>query len=103
VKHRTMATSTASRAAVETAYLEASRAASRSSLMGALGFGVALLMSFTLARQGTMFSTGYGLELILAAGGTAGGIVFTVLALRASRMAKECQRRLREFGRPNRR
>jgi hypothetical protein len=32
-----------------------------------------------------------------------GGIVFTVLALRASRMAKECQRRLRGMGQPKRR
>lgn len=98
-----MASSSASRATVEKAYVEASRAASRASVMGALGFGVALIMSFTLARQGSPFATGYGLELILAAGGTAGGSVFTVLALRASRMAKECERRLRELGRPNRR
>jgi hypothetical protein len=26
--------------------------------MGALGFGVALLMSFTLARQGSLFAAG---------------------------------------------
>jgi hypothetical protein len=71
--------------------------------MGALGFGVALLMIVTLARQGGLFAAGYGLELTLAAGGTAGGVVFTVLALRASRMAKECERRLCELGRAHRR
>lgn len=103
MSHRTMASSTTSRATVEKAYVEASRAASRASLMGALGFGVALLMGFTLARGGSLFAAGYGLELMLAAGGTAGGIVFTVLALRASRMAEECRRRLSERGQPKRR
>jgi mannose/fructose/N-acetylgalactosamine-specific phosphotransferase system component IIC len=98
-----MATSDASRAEVEKAYAEASRAASRSSLMGALGFGVALVMGITLAREGSPFAAGFGLELILAVGGMGGGIVFTVLALRASRMAKECQRRLREMRKPKRR
>ena len=98
-----MATSDASRAEVEKAYAEASRAASRSSLMGALGFGVALVMGVTLAREGSLFAAGFGLELILAVGGMGGGIVFTVLALRASQMAKECQRRLRGMRQPKRR
>jgi hypothetical protein len=90
-----MAKSNPSRMAVEQAYADASRAASRSSLMGALGFGLALVMGVTLANEGSFFAAGYGLELILLAGGIGGGIVFTVLALRAARMAKECQRRLR--------
>ena len=98
-----MATSDASRAEVEKAYAEASRAASRSSLMGALGFGVALVMGVTLAREGSLFAAGYGLEMFLAVGGMGGGIVFTVLALRASRMAKECQGRLRGMRQPKRR
>jgi hypothetical protein len=85
-----------SRAAVQRAYAESSRAASRLSLMGALGFGLAMVMGGTLAREGSLFTAGHGLELILVAGGFGGGVVFTVLALRAARMAKECRRRLRE-------
>ena len=91
-----MATSKPSRAAVEQAYAEASRAASRMSLMGALGFGLALIIGVTAGREDGLFAAGYGLEMILVAGGIGGGIVFTVLALRASRIAKECRRRLGE-------
>jgi hypothetical protein len=98
-----MAKSDVSRQAVEKAYTESSRAASRSSLMGALGFGLALVIGVPLVREGSLFTVGYGLELILVAGGIGGGIVFTVLALRASRMAKECRRRLREMRPPRRR
>jgi hypothetical protein len=83
------------RAAVEQAYAEASRAASRMSLLGALGFGLALVIVATAAREGGPFAAGFGLETILVAGGIGGGIVFTALALRASRIAKECRRRLR--------
>jgi hypothetical protein len=91
-----VAESNPSRAEVEQAYAEATRAASRSSLMGALGFGLALVVGLTFAGDGSLFAAGYGLEMILVAGGIGGGIVFTVLALRASRMARECQRRLRK-------
>jgi hypothetical protein len=98
-----MAKSNTSRAEVEQAYAEASRAASRLSLMGALGFGLALVLGIPLVREGSLFAAGYGLELILVVGGVGGGIVFTVLALRASRMAKECQRRLYEMRQPKRR
>jgi hypothetical protein len=92
-----MAKSNASRMAVEKAYVEASRAASRLSLMGALGFGVALVIGVALVREGSLFAVGYGLELILVTGGIGGGIVFTALAVRASRMANDCQSRLREM------
>jgi hypothetical protein len=98
-----MAKSNTSRAEVEQAYAEASRAASRLSLMGALGFGLALVLGIPLVREGSLFAAGYGLELILVVGGVGGGIVFTVLALRASRMAKGCQRRLHEMRQPKRR
>jgi hypothetical protein len=91
-----MARSNPPRSAVEQAHADASRAASRSSLMGALGFGIALVMGVALAREGSFFAAGHGLELILLSGGVGGGIVFTVLALRAARMAKECRRRLPE-------
>lgn len=90
-----MAKSDPPRAAVEQAFAEASRAASRLSLMGALGFGLALVVGFSLASGGNLLAAGHGLEMILVAGGIGGGIVFTVLALRAARMAKECERRLR--------
>ncbi len=90
-----MARSNPPRAAVEQAYAEASRAASRMSLLGALGFGLALVMGAGASRDGGPFAAGHGLEMVLVAGGIGGGIVFTVLALRASRIAKECRRRLR--------
>lgn len=90
-----MARSTPSRAAVEEAYADASRAASWSSLMGALGFGLAVVMGAGLARAGDPFAPGHGLELVLAAGGIGGGVVFTVLAVRAARIAAQCRRRLR--------
>ncbi|OLT00135.1 hypothetical protein BJF90_07610 [Pseudonocardia sp. CNS-004] len=91
------------REALEKAYAEFSRAASRSSLMGALGFGIALVIGVPVVREGNPFGGGHGLELILVAGAVGGGIVFTVLALRASRMARDCQRRLRGTGQPKRR
>jgi hypothetical protein len=91
-----MAQSNPPRAAIERAYAEASRAASRLSLLGALGFGLALLVGATVAGEGSLFTAGRGLESILVAGGIAGGIVFTLLAVRASRMATRCRRRLRE-------
>jgi hypothetical protein len=98
-----MAKSDAARETVERAYAESSRAASLSSLLGALGFGVAVIIGIPLVREGSFFAAGYGLELFLVAGGIGGGIVFTVLALRASRMAKECQRRLHGMRPPRRR
>lgn len=91
------------REAVEKAYAESSRAASRSSFMGALGFGIALVIGVPVVREGNLFAAGHGLELILVAGGIGGGIVYTVLALRASRMARNCRRRLRETRQPRRR
>jgi hypothetical protein len=98
-----MAKSDAARETVEKAYAESSRAASLSSLLGALGFGLAVIIGIPLVRAGNLLAPGHGLELILVGGGIGGGIVFTVLALRASRMSKECQRRLTEMGTPKRR
>lgn len=98
-----MAKSGVSREAVEKAYAESSRAASRSSFMGALGFGIALVIGVPVVREGNLLGAGHGLEMILVAGGIGGGVVFTVLALRASRMARSCQRRLRETRQPKRR
>jgi acetylornithine/succinyldiaminopimelate/putrescine aminotransferase len=62
--------------------------------MGALGFGVALAMAAVLMARGGMLAGGFGPELVLLAGGLGGGVAFTVLALRASRMARGCQRQL---------
>ena len=95
-----MAKSDVARETVEKAYAESSRAAALSSLLGALGFGVAVIIGIPLVRAGHLLAPGHGLELILVGGGIGGGIVFTVLALRASSMAKECQRRLREMRTP---
>lgn len=64
--------------------------------MGALGFGVALAMAAILVTRGGLLAAGFGVELILLVGGLAGGLAFTVLGLRASRMARDCRRRLDE-------
>lgn len=88
--------STPSRKALQEAYTAAVRMASRLSMMGALGFGVALVMAALLITRGGFRAAGLGVELILLVGGLAGGLAFTVLALRASRVARECRRRLDE-------
>lgn len=82
------------RNALEQAYREAVRTASRSSLLGALGFGLALLMAAVLAGRGALLAAGWGLETLLLFGGIAGGLLYTTLAVRASRHAKEYRRRL---------
>jgi hypothetical protein len=82
------------RNALEQAYQEAVRTAARSSLLGALGFGLALLMAAVLAGRGTLLGAGWGLETLLLFGGIAGGLLYTTLAMRASRHAKEYRRRL---------
>lgn len=86
--------SAASRRTVEEAYAEAVRTAALSSALGAVGFGVALVMAVLLVTRGAFLSLSYGLEMILLAGGVSGGVAFTVLAVRAGRMARTCQRRL---------
>ena len=68
-----------------------------------LCIGIALVIGVPVVREGNLFAAGHGLELILVAGGIGGGIVYTVLALRASRMARNCRRRLRETRQPRRR
>jgi hypothetical protein len=69
--------------------------AGRSSLLGALGFGLALLMAAVLAGRGALLlRAGWGLETLLLFGGIAGGLLYTTLAVRASRHAREYRRRL---------
>jgi hypothetical protein len=80
--------------ALTSAYEEAARTASRSSFMGAVGFGLALLMATAIGWEGSFLEVGFGLEKLLFAGGVVGGLTFTVLALRASRAARACRRRL---------
>lgn len=81
------------RSDLEQAYEEAVRASTRLSLMGALGFGAALLMGVLLLTRGS-FSAAFPVETLLLVGGLGGGLAFTVLAVRASRMASECRRRM---------
>jgi hypothetical protein len=64
--------------------------------MGALGFGLALVMATAIGWEGSFFAAGFGLEKFLFAGGVVGGLTFTLLALRASRAARACRRRLDE-------
>ncbi|MQA27512.1 MAG: hypothetical protein GEU94_19075 [Micromonosporaceae bacterium] len=85
-----------SRAAAEQDYAEAVRTANRASLMGALGFGLALVTGALFIEKGSLLAPGFGLESILLTGGLAGGLIFSVLALRASRMARRCQQALEE-------
>lgn len=65
-------------------------------MMGALGFGVALAMAVVVVTQGGFLAAAFGVEMILLVGGLSGGLAFTTLALRASRMARACRRRLDE-------
>lgn len=80
--------------ALQEAYEEAARTASLSSFMGALGFGLALVVATVIGWEGSFLAAGFGLEKLLFVGGVVGGLTFTVLALRASRTARECRRRL---------
>ncbi|MGH3647291.1 MAG: hypothetical protein ACRDTM_08955 [Micromonosporaceae bacterium] len=80
-----------SRTAAKQAYAEAVRTANRASLMGALGFGLALVTGAKLAEQGSLLAPGFGLESILLTGGLGGGLIFSLMALRASRMARQCR------------
>jgi hypothetical protein len=79
---------------LEEAYEEAVRTASRSSFMGALGFGLALVMATAIGWEGSFLQAGFGLEKFLFVGGVVGGLTFTLFALRASRAAKACRREL---------
>lgn len=83
------------RAALQEAYVDASRAASRAGLLGSAGFGVALIMGVRIAGSGEPLLTP-GLEGLLLFGGIAGGIAFTVIALRASAMARRCRDHLEQ-------
>lgn len=65
-------------------------------MLGMLGFGVALAMGTAVFARGGFLAAGFGLDTLLFAGGIGGGLAFTVMALRASRMARECRRRLEE-------
>ncbi len=73
----------ASKAELEEALAEATRTAARSAVMGALGFGLALVW----------------LEKLLLAGGLAGGATFTIFGLRASRAADRVRKVLEGQGR----
>lgn len=79
----------------EAAYRQATKAATRASMLGALGFGVALLMFVILAERGPSPSpTPVSLEHMLIFGGVFGGLVFTAIAVRASRTARACREQL---------
>lgn len=88
---------------VEEAYREASRGATRSSFMGAMGFGLALLMAAIITDRGSFLGGGLGLQKLLFAGGVTGGLVFTLLAVRASRAARQCRQRLDDMSRSSKR
>lgn len=62
--------------------------------MGVLGFGLALVTGTMLAREGSLLAPGFGLDRVLFVGGLGGGMLFSLLALRASRIARDCRRRL---------
>jgi hypothetical protein len=74
------------------AYRESARTASRSSLMGAVGFGLALLMLALL--EGSLLVPDHTLERFFFVGGLVGGITFSLLAWRASRVARRCKEQL---------
>jgi hypothetical protein len=84
-------------AELRSAYRQATKTAARTSLLGALGFGAALLMLVVLVQRGpTPSPTPLSLEHMLIFGGVFGGILFTVIASRASRTAKRCERQLED-------
>lgn len=82
----------ASRAELEAAYKESVRTASRTSFLGALGFGLALLMFALL--EGSLLTPGRGLERFFFVGGVVGGITFSLLAWNATRSARQCKEQL---------
>ncbi|GIX48269.1 MAG: hypothetical protein KatS3mg131_2480 [Candidatus Tectimicrobiota bacterium] len=86
---------------VRAAYQEAVRTASRCSLLGAIGFGVALLMLPVLLSTGTLseavFGTAHPLARFLFLGGCAGGLLFSFQAWRAARLVRACRERLDEL------
>jgi hypothetical protein len=84
----------ATRAELEEAYAEATRTAGRSAIMGALGFGLGLVMFAVIAGGKSPIGEGFWLEKLLLAGGLAGGVMFTVLGLRASRAADRVRKLL---------
>ena len=83
-----------SRAELEAAYAEASRAAVRSGAMGAVGFGLGLVMFAVIAGGRSPIGEGFWLEKLLLAGGIAGGVIFTLLCLRASHAAQRVRKLL---------
>jgi len=89
----------ASRAELEEAYAEATRAAGRSAMMGALGFGLSLVMFAVIASGRSPIGGGFWLEKLLLAGGLAGGVTFTIFGLRASRAADRVRKLLEGEGR----
>lgn len=51
-------------------------------------------MGSILAGNAGFLQPEFGLQMVLFTGGLAGGIAFTVVAARASRMARACRRHL---------
>ncbi len=89
----------ASKAELEEALAEATRTAARSAVMGALGFGLALVMFTVIAGEKSPIGEGFWLEKLLLAGGLAGGATFTIFGLRASRAADRVRKVLEGQGR----
>ncbi len=89
----------ASKAELEEAYAEATRTAARSGVMGALGLGLSLTMFAVMAGGTSPLGEGFWLEKLLLAGGLAGGAVFTVVGVRASRVADRLRKLLEAQGR----
>lgn len=79
---------------LEQAYAEATRTAARSAVMGALGFGLGLVMLAVIASGKSPIGQGFWVEKLLLAGGLAGGVTFSVVGLRASRAADQVRKLL---------
>jgi len=67
--------------------------------MGALGFGLSLVMFAVMAGGTSPLGEGFWLEKLLLAGGLAGGAVFTLVGVRASRAADRFRQLLEAQGR----
>jgi hypothetical protein len=80
---------------LEEAYAEATRTAARAAALGALGFGLGLVMFAVLAGGKSLIGEGFWVEKLLIAGGVAGGVSFTITGLRASRAADRVRQLLK--------
>jgi hypothetical protein len=82
------------RKSLEEAHAQAARAASRGSLLGAMGFGIALVMLVNIVAGGALPGVGSGVQMFLLVAGVLAGAMYTGIAVRASRAAKQYRRRL---------